>query len=523
VVREIYLTIGGERIVNNLLNEKRAIDPFGRVGGKKNWSVLDYERRDQFVKTIHSQLPLFVKVHQAWLLMLAKQGIVKAERAGRIMAALADIDDRALEDMINNWNPASWEPLVQLEQYLTSQIGQIASDLNIARTIPPPFYRMELLPTVLEVIDETVSFLGMLLDNAEKHVETVMPGYTHLQHAQPMTYGHYLLGAHDPLLRALEELETAYARTNQFELGCGALSGTSFKIDRGYPAELLGFDGVLEHSNDSVAATDFLIDILSAVTNLLIPLSRVANDLDIWSSFEFSMVEVADEICNPSSMMPQKKNPALFEFCRMTLGKILGAYSEVVCGAHGTQYGDVIEMRELAFSIHPRLTETVKQLRIMNRAIDTLIVKKERMLDLAQRGFSTATELAAVLYRETSVPLRMAHGVVADIVRKMIDQGKSPMDITPEVVEQVSRELLGEEIRLSADVLRSSIDPVQFVTAHASTGGVAPSTVTAMISERRNRLEEFRSRQKERVEKRNRADQELRKAVDLFIAESVEK
>jgi argininosuccinate lyase len=506
--------------VDKLLNEKRAIDPFGRIGGRKNWSVLDYERQEQFVRTIHIQLPLFIKVHQAWLLMLVKQGIVKEERAGKIMKVLTEINEEALDEMIANWNPASWEPLVQLEQYLTSKVGQIASDLNIARTIPPPFYRMELVPLLLEVIDETIGFLSMLLDNAEKHVNTVMPGYTHLQHAQPMTYGHYLLGVHDPLFRALSELETAYVRTNQFELGCGALSGTSFMINREYPAKLLGFDGILEHSNDSVAATDFLVDILAAVTNLFIPLSRVASDLDIWSSFEFSMVEVADEICNPSSMMPQKKNPALFEFCRMTLGRILGAYSEVVCGAHGTQYGDVVEMRELSYSIHPRLQEAAKQLRIMNRAIDTLIVKKERMLNLAQKGFSTATELAAVLYRKSSVPLRMAHGVVAEIVRKMISAGKSPQDITPALVEQVSRELLGEGIKLSADVLRSSIDPVQFVAAHDSVGGVAPPTVTGMISKRRKRLEASRKRQNERIEKRNRADSALREAVEVFLSGS---
>jgi argininosuccinate lyase len=232
------------------------------------------------------------------------------------------------------------------------------------------------------------------------------------------------------------------------------------------------------------------------------------------------MVEVADEICNPSSMMPQKKNPALFEFCRMTLGKVLGAYSEVVCGAHGTQYGDVIEMRELAFSIQPRLQESVKQLRIMNTAIDTLIVKGERMLDLARKGFSTATELAAVLYRESSVPLRMAHGVVAEIVRKMISAGKSPQDITPEVVEQVSRELIGEAIKLPAEVLQSSIDPVRFVEAHDSFGGVAPSMVVEMISKRREKLEAFRERQTERTEIRNRADRVLLEAVGVFLAQA---
>jgi argininosuccinate lyase len=481
---------------------------------------LDYERQEQFVKSIRSQLPLFVKVHQAWLLMLVKKGIVDKQRAVKIMKALVDINESAVEEMIANWNPASWEPLVQLEHYLTSKVGQVATDLNIGRTIPPPFYRMELLPLVLQTIEETIDLLATLLERAEEHTTTVMPGYTHLQHAQPMTYGHYLVGVYDPLSRALGELEAAYQRTSQFELGCGALSGTSFEIDREYPAELLGFEGVLEHSNDSVAATDFLVDILAALTNLFIPLSRVANDLDIWSSFEFSMVEVADEICNPSSMMPQKKNPALFEFCRMSLGKILGAYSEVVCGAHATQYGDVIEMRELSYSIHPQLGEAVKQLRIMNRALETLIVKEDRMLDLARSGFSTATELAAVLYRESAVPLRMAHGVVAEVVRRMIRDDKTPQDITPVVVEEVSREMLGVGIKLSAEVLQSSIDPVKFVAAHDSLGGVAPRATEAMISKRRGELEAIQRRHCDRIEKRNRADGALRDAVQIFLSES---
>jgi argininosuccinate lyase len=345
-----------------------------------------------------------------------------------------------------------------------------------------------------------------------------MPGYTHLQHAQPMTYGHYLLGLYDPLARALGGLERAYGATNQFELGCGALSGTSFGIDRSYPAGLLAFDGVVEHSNDSVAATDFLIDILASLTNVLIPLSRLANDLDVWSSFEFSMVEVADEICNPSSMMPQKKNPAVFEFCRMSLGQILGAYSEVVCGAHATQYGDVIEMRELSYSIHPKLEETAKQLRVMNQAVDTLIVKKERMLELAKKGFSTSTELAAVLYREASVPLRAAHGIVAEVVRRMVDEGLSSQEVTPELVEQVSREMLGEGIRLPREILQSSIDPVRFVAAHRSVGGVAPSVVREMIAVRRDHLRELAVRQDERLEKRRSADQALGEEVEAFLS-----
>jgi argininosuccinate lyase len=503
--------------MDELLQNKETIDPFGIIGGRKDTNILDEERKVVFIKSIHKEIPLFIKVHQAWLLMLVKQKIVDEDRARKIMKALVSFDEQAIKEMIDNWNPAGWEPMVQLEHYLTAQVGQVASDLNIARTIPPPFYRMELLPLLFDLIEETINFLEMLLSNAGEHLLTVMPGYTHLQHAQPMTYGHYLIGLFDPMARALRQLEDAYTGTNQFELGCGALSGTSFDIDREYPAELLAFDGVVEHSNDAVAATDFIIDILASLMNMFIPLSRVANDLDIWSSFEFSIVEVADEICNPSSMMPQKKNPAIFEFCRMALGQILGAFTEVVCGSHAVQYGDVIEMRELAFSIHPKLTEAVKQIRIMNRAIDTLIIKKERMLELAKKGFSTATELAAVLYREASVPLRLAHGIVAEVVRKMIQEGKTADDITPEVVADAALKVSGNRIEISPVLLKSSIDPVNFVKVHSSRGGVSPDSLKNMITSRRKLIETHRHSQAARLEKRARADRLLKKQVHSFL------
>jgi argininosuccinate lyase len=504
--------------MSELLDEKKSVDPFGRIGGKKDWNILDNKRKEHFVTSIKKEIPFFIKVHKAWLLMLEKQSVVETERAKNIMSALSNIDDEAVEDMIRNWTPSNWEPMLQLESYLTSKVGQIASDLNIARTIPPPFYRMELLPLLRELIDETIEFLQVILVNAEEHTTTVMPGYTHLQHAQPMTYGHYLVGLFDALERALTDLETAYTRTNQFELGCGALSGTSFDIDRTMPAELLGFDGVVEHSNDAVAATDFIINILCGLTNLFIPLSRVANDLDIWSSFEFNMVEVSDEICNPSSMMPQKKNPAIFEFCRMSLGKISGSISEVVCGAHATQYGDVIEMRELAFSIHPTMIEAVKQIKMMAQAVDSLIIKKERMAQLARQGFSTATELAAVLYRESSVPLRMAHGIVAETVRTLVADGKSIDAVTPDLISKISMKLFNKEIMLSPDQLKGSIDPVKFIEAHDSLGGVSSGSVLQMIDKRKVLLDKHRVEQKNRYNKQQIADENLEKLCEDLIS-----
>jgi argininosuccinate lyase len=474
----------------DIVDSKEPIDPFGRVGGQRE-SILDEERRRYFCQNAYRQVPLFVKVHKAWILMLIKQKVISEDRGKKILEALCRIDDQAIAEMIQSWDPSGWEPMMQLEHYLTGKIGQIASDVNIARTIPPPFYRMELAALLLELIEVTISFRKILLKNAAAHISTVMPGYTHLQHAQPTTFGHYLLGF----------------------LGCGALSGTSFDIDRQMPADLLGFDGLVEHSNDAVAATDFIVDCVATLTNLMIPLSRVSNELDIWSSFEFGMVEIADHLTNPSSMMPQKKNPAIFEICRMTLGQILGSFSEIVCAAHAVPYGDVIEMRELAFKIQPTIKEAIRALTLMGEGIDTLVVHKEVMLKHARGGFSTVTELASLLYREAKIPLRMAHGIVAEVVRTSLSKGHLAMDISPELVERAALKVTGKAIQIDAHLLQSALDPSRFVEVHDSQGGVAPTEVQRMISERDKELNETVERQAKRLAKLRAAEQELDRQV----------
>jgi argininosuccinate lyase len=500
----------------DIVDSKEPIDPFGRVGGQRE-SILDEERRRYFCQNAYRQVPLFVKVHKAWILMLIKQKVISEDRGKKILEALCRIDDQAIAEMIQSWDPSGWEPMMQLEHYLTGKIGQIASDVNIARTIPPPFYRMELAALLLELIEVTISFRKILLKNAAAHISTVMPGYTHLQHAQPTTFGHYLLGFFEAVNRASVQVEEAYLKTNRFELGCGALSGTSFDIDRQMPADLLGFDGLVEHSNDAVAATDFIVDCVATLTNLMIPLSRVSNELDIWSSFEFGMVEIADHLTNPSSMMPQKKNPAIFEICRMTLGQILGSFSEIVCAAHAVPYGDVIEMRELAFKIQPTIKEAIRALTLMGEGIDTLVVHKDVMLKHARGGFSTVTELASLLYREADIPLRMAHGIVAEVVRRTLAEGHLATDISSQLVEQAALQVTGKAIQIDTNLLESSLDPSRFVELHDSQGGVAPAEVQRMIKERDKELNETVKRQAKRLAKLRAAEQELNRQVRKIV------
>ena len=449
--------------------------------------------------------------------MLIKEKTIDDERGETILQALCKINDQTIDMMIENWTPSGWEPLIQLEHYLTKEIGLIASDVNIARTIPPPFYRMGLLPLLVSLLQSTNRILTILLEKARDYCEVVMPGYTHWQHAQPMTYGHYLLGLYDTLARAQEDLLQTYDRTNKFELGCGALSGTSFTIDREYAANLLGFSGLIEHSNDAVAATDYLMNILCVLSNIIVPLSRVANDFDIWSSFEMHMVEISDHICNPSSMMPQKKNPAVFEFCRLAVGKVAGSISELITATHAIPFGDVIEVRELAFHLQGTIKTVTEQVNIMGTSIETLTIEKERMLDLAKRGFSTVTELAAILYRKAEIPLREAHGIVADIVRSLVCDGKDATDIDSEIVMNITRDITGKQISLTNDDIAVVTDPVAFVNNHTSIGGVAPIEVLRMVEDRVNQLNSFDRKVNSLLKIQKEANNKLNSAVQGIV------
>jgi len=498
--------------MKNTGSQKRdkRLDTYIRVGGRKH---SDQAGQKSFAASAHKAIPRIVKVHKAWMVMLIKQRVVEAERGKKVLTALAAMDKAAIDEMIETYDPHFSKVILQLERYLTDKAGPIASDINIGRTLPPPLYRMRMRNKMLELIDATLPFRGALLKKASKHTRAVMPGYTHLSHAQPMTFGHYLIGLYDAIDRASRRAEEAYASTNLSDMGCGALAGTSFNIDRQLPAELLGFDGIIEHSNDCVAATDHAVDTVAALTNLAIPLSRVANELDTWTCFEVNMVEITDALGSTSSMMPQKKSACVFEHVRSALAVVMGCYSDIVCRAHNTSYGDVIEVEAISNRTHSAIDTVVSALRRLEKAIETLIIKEDIMLRYAQEGFSTVSELAAVLYREAGIPLRVGYAVVAAVVRRVWEAGRAASDITTEMLDEAAIEITGSPAGLSSESLAAALDAVKFVEAHKSQGGVAPSEVERMILVREEKLEETRARHRERIQRLEEADGMLDAAV----------
>jgi argininosuccinate lyase len=491
-------------------------DTHSRLRGKEIPSL--EEGRRNFAQIAFDEIPRVTKVHQAWVVMMIRQEIIDRQEGREILTALSRIDDRAIQEMIDTYDPRFYKWRVQFERYLMDKIGSAASNINIARTLPPPLYRMKLREGVLPLLEATLAFRRNLLDKAELYRHVVMPGYTHNQHAQPMTFGHYLLGLYEPVSRACVQLENAYDLINLCDLGCGALAGTSFNIDRELPASLLGFDGVLEHTNDCVGSTDQATNVVAAMLNLAIPMSRVANEMHTWATFEFNMIELSDAICEASSMMPQKKSPCVFEDIRETLAKVLGCYTDIVCRAQNTMYGDTIEVYEASELVPNTIAEVVKSVNAFNRVLDNLIVKEDIMLDYARRGFSTATELAAVLFREAGLPMRIAHAIVGESVHDVWEKGKTAVDITSDVVDRAAEKIIGKPLKLNPDLVAAAMDPVQFVEAHKSQGAVAPAEVHRMVEHRRtHELREAQEWQEERVQLLRQADEALELAVKKMI------
>ncbi len=495
----------------------KVLDTFTRLGGEKELMSLEEGKRF-FASEAYELIPRYRKVHMAWTVMLARQGIMNTERARKILGVLKDVDESTIDYILATYDRRFPKTILQFERYLTEQIGPIASDVNIGRTLPPPHYRLKLREGVLPLMEAVLQFRKTLLDYSEIYRNVVMPGYTHYMHAQLMTFGHYLLGLYEAVTHASNQLETVYHSINRCDMGCGALAGTSFDVDRELPAKLLGFDSVLQHSNFCVAATDMGVDLACALCNLALPMGRTCTEMYTWCTFESNMLEVSAKMSETSSMMPQKRNPCVFEEIRQVVGAVVACNTDVCVRSHNIMWGDTIEVMQCQEDTVPVIEKVTAAVNLYNKVIPEISVHQDVMLDRAWKGFSTCTELVNVLIREKEIPQRLCHGVVGEVVRMLSDAGKTAADMTPEIVDQAAEKILGEPLNLDHLTLQSVLDPVRFIEAHRSSGGVAPDEVQRMVNSRRIDLDEAVRRQEDRLNQLEDADRKLDTAVESILS-----
>lgn len=367
--------------------------------------------------------------------MLGECGIITVEQAQNIVSGLraifAEIEAGVLEIDFGAEDIHTF-----MEGELTRRIGEDGKRLHTARSRNDQValdFRMYVRRKIDEISESLLSFVSLLADLAEEHADTLMPGYTHLQRAQPQSFGQHLLAYAQMFLRDRDRLSDARHRVNVLPLGAGALAGTSYPINRALVAEKLGFEAVSENSLDTVADRDFALEFLFDLSTVMMHLSRFSEEITLWNSSEFSFVELSDAYATGSSMMPQKKNPDAAELCRGKTGRVYGdlfALLTVLKGLPLSYNKDLQEDKEGVFDA----AETVLAcLEIFSGMISTMTVKKDHMAKAVTRGFLNATDLADYLTKN-GVAFRDAYKLVGELVARANEEGVALEDLPLETL-----------------------------------------------------------------------------------------
>ena len=413
--------------------------------------------------------------------MLAKRKIIPEEEAAQILAALGEIK-RELEQ--GGFPPdKDYEDIHSLvEKALVEKVGAPGEKIHTGRSrndqvaLDLRLYEREAIHRTLGLIKETQS---ALVSAAETHSDVMMPGYTHLQRAQPVLLAHHLLAYFEMLKRDRERFEQCLTRVNVLPLGSAALAGSTFPLDRDMVAETLGFDRVSENSMDAVSDRDFVLDFLFAAAVLMMHLSRLSEELILWSSREFGFVSISEAFCTGSSIMPQKKNPDVPELIRGKTGRAYGHLMSLLTTLKGlplTYNKDMQEDKEALFDT----VDTVEAcLEVMSQLLGELSFNGERMKDCAENGFLVATDLADYLVKK-GVTFREAHAVVGKMVLFALDQ------------EKELHELSIEEMKRFAEPVENDVyawlDPALSLKRRNMPGGTGPDMVKQNIARAKREL-----------------------------------
>jgi len=443
-------------------------------------------RRDvvEFSSSMVSDRRLFghvAKINQAHIIMLVKQRIIDASAGKKLLQALATVKP-----------PARLRPIEDVHMYVEEEVTkktglEIGGNLNIGKSRNDQVataIRMELRRCVLLLLRSIIATQEALIKLSERNLSTIIPGYTHLQPAQPITFAHYLIAQFDAIQRDRERLGETCERVNESSMGAGALATTSFPIDRVIVAQLLGFDAIVENSLDAVSSRDFILETLANLVILNVNLSRLAEDLIIWSSSNHKLIELPDEFASTSSIMPQKKNPDVLEIIRartsFTLADLVASVN--IMKALPTGYN--LDLQEITNRIWNSIDTTLSILKMLVQLIRRLRVRKDA-LKQSELSFTTSTEMANMLFRKCKVPFRIAHKIVGASAKHLYDRGQRFSEITPQLLAQMAKQVTGTSLELGEGIIRSSLDVEKFVESHKVKGGPAPSEVKRMIKVRK--------------------------------------
>jgi argininosuccinate lyase len=448
---------------------------------EKLWAGRFKEKTEKVVENFTSSLSFDVRLwrydiegSRAHVKMLGKQKIIPRKDAELILHGLDEIKKEIQEGKFRFYENLE-DVHMNIEHALIKKIGPVGGKLHTARSRNDQValdLRLFVRDEISEVLGLIKKFQQTIVSVAEKHADTVMPGYTHFQKAQPVLLAHHLLAYFEMLERDGERFEDCLKRVNVLPLGSAALAGTTLPIDRRYAARLLRFPKVSENSMDAVSDRDFVIEFISASSMLMVHLSRLSEEIIIWSNDQFGFIELPDAFTTGSSIMPQKKNPDVLELIRGKSGRVFGhlmAMLTVMKGLPLAYNRDMQEDKEPLFDT----VDTVKSsLHVLTEMMPKVRFNKDAMKKASEKGYLTATDLAEYLVRK-GVPFRDAHRITGEIVRYCIDKNKGINDLGLKEFRRFSK-LIGRDVAHHIAVKTS-------VNEKKSPGGTSEKMVLARI------------------------------------------
>lgn len=450
---------------------------------EKPWNGRFSERTDRLVETFTSSINIDKQLYSydiegsiAHCRMLARQSIITEEESLLLIQGLGKIK-RDIERGEFLFDDSLEDIHMHIESRLLQDIGKVAQKLHTARSRNDQIaldVRMYLRDGTLDILKNLISLRELIINFAKVHIDAILPGYTHLQRAQPVLLSHHMMAYYEMFSRDCGRFRDALKRINIMPLGSAALAGTTYPINREYTAELLGFPEVSANSIDSVSDRDFIIEFLAAASLCMVHFSRISEELVLWSSSEFGFIELPDSFSTGSSIMPQKKNPDVPELVRGKTGRVFGDLITLLSIMKSLPLAynrDMQEDKEPLFDAVNTLKACVE---IYIKMLPNIEIKKEAMLEAASRGFLNATDMADYLVAR-GMPFRQAHSCIGKVVSYAIIENK-------ELHEMTLRELESFSSLFKKDVFDILITR-QMIDRRKSSGGTATKNVKAAIKQ----------------------------------------
>ncbi|MBV1872088.1 MAG: argininosuccinate lyase [Gammaproteobacteria bacterium] len=460
------------------------------TGEQKLWGGRFTESTDAFVEEFTASVSFDQRLYRqdiqgsvAHCRMLAKVGVLTDAESDQILEGLSTVEKEIAAGEFE-WSVSREDVHMNIEARLTDIIGTVGKKLHTGRSRNDQVatdIRLFLRAEIDRILSEIDRLQQGLLSLAEREAGTIMPGFTHLQAAQPVTFGHHMLAWFEMLSRDHERLVDCRKRVNRNPLGAAALAGTTFPIDRAYTAELLGFEGICENSLDAVSDRDFAIEFTAAASLLMTHLSRFSEELVLWSSSQFNFIDLPDRFCTGSSIMPQKKNPDVPELVRGKVGRVNGHLISLLTLMKSQPLAYNKDNQEDKEPLFDTVDTVLNSLRAYADMMPAVEVKESVMHEAALRGFSTATDLADYLVKK-GLPFRDAHEVVGQAVSYALNKNCDLSELSLKELQQFSEQYISDNV---FDVLTLEGS----VQARDHLGGTAPKQVLAAVQRGRQLLQ----------------------------------